>query len=272
MSQPAIAQVHQPVNQLANEQARELVDIRVARLSTLRKKRKTAANTAQLPWNTVLLEHDFVGSLNIKRPPAYVSALVAAAVILHAGFAWYVSTHTGVALSKPKPAEIALQFERPKPPEPKIEPPQQQPRPQQIPKQAQVLPPIQTAAPEPDSTAAVASSEPPVAVAPIVTAPPAPPAPITAPIGRAGYLNNPPPSYPAVAQRQGWQGTVILHVHVLANGKPDIVEVQKSSGRKVLDDEAVRTVKNLWSYTPAKRGDTPVDGWTTTPIEFQIAE
>jgi protein TonB len=210
--------------------------------------------------------------LNIKRPPAYVWSLVAAAVLLHAGFAWYMSTHTGTTVSKPKPAEVALQFERPKPPEPKIEPPKQQPKPQQVPKQAQVLPPIQTAAPEPDSGPAVASAEPPVAVAPIVTAPPAPPAPITAPIGRAGYLNNPPPAYPAVAQRQGWQGTVILHVHVLANGKPDIVEVQKSSGRKVLDDEAVRTVKNLWSYTPAKRGDTPVDGWTTTPIEFQIAE
>jgi protein TonB len=73
-----------------------------------------------------------------------------------------------------------------------------------------------------------------------------------------------------MAARQGWQGTVTLRVHVLASGKPDVVEVQKSSGRKILDDAAVQTVKSSWSYTPAKQGATPVDGWTTTPVEFKI--
>jgi protein TonB len=240
-----------------------------------RKQRKSVANTAHLPWNTVALQQSIAASINlgvIKRPPAYVWLLAAAAVLIHAGLGWYVSTHSNARVVKPKPAEVALQFERPKPPEPKIEPPKPEPKREQ-PKQAQVLPPIQTAAPEPSSAPAVISSEPPIAVAPIVSAPaPEPPAPITAPIGRAGYLNNPPPEYPPLALRQGWQGTVVLRVHVQSNGKPDVVEVQKSSGRKLLDDEAVRTVKNYWSYTPAKRGDTPVDGWTTTPIEFQISE
>lgn len=236
---------------------------------------KSVANTAHLPWNTVPLHQSIAASSNlgaIKRPPNYVWALAAVAVLLHAGLGWYASTHSHTKVVKPKSAEVALQFERPKPPEPKIEPPKPQEQKVQ-PKQAQVLPPIQTAAPEPSDTPAVASAEPPVAVAPIVTAPPEPPpAPVTAPIGRAGYLNNPVPEYPPMALRQGWQGTVLLRVHVQANGKPDVVEVQKSSGRKVLDDEAVRTVKSSWSYTPAKRGDTPVDGWTTTPIEFQISE
>ncbi|MGC3982866.1 MAG: energy transducer TonB [Steroidobacteraceae bacterium] len=243
---------------------------------TPRKLRKAVINTAQLPWDNVALHNETAASIalgQIKRPPGYVWLLAGAALLLHLGVAWYVSTHSAERIVKPKPAEVALEFERPKPPEPKIEPPKPQPKPQQVQK-AQVLPPIQTAAPEPSDAPAAPSPEPPVAVAPIVTAPPveAPPLPVTAPIGRAGYLNNPPPNYPAAALRQGWQGTVILRVHVQANGKPDTVEVQKSSGRKVLDDEAVRTVKNYWSYTPAKRGDTPVDGWTTTPIEFQIAE
>jgi protein TonB len=241
-----------------------------------RKQHKSVANTAHLPWNTVPLQQSIAVSNNlgvIKRPPTYAGLLAAAAVLIHAGLGWYFSTHTHGNVVKPKPAEVALQFERPKPPEPKIEPPK--PQEQKVrPKQAQVLPTIQTAAPQPSDTPAVASAEPPVAVAPIVSAPPAPepPAPITAPIGRAGYLNNPAPEYPPMALRQGWQGIVVLHVHVQANGKPDVVEVQKSSGRKVLDDEAVRTVKSFWSYTPAKRGDTPVDGWTTTPIEFQVSE
>lgn len=254
------------------------IDLDVSRLRVPRKQRnkqrKSVAATKQIPWSGVALQRDLAASSGLgQRPPTYVWLLAGAAVLLHASFGWYVSTHVGSEIVKPKPAEIALQFERPKPPEPKIEPPKPEPKRQPVQKQAQVLPPIQTAAPEPSDTAAP-TSEPPIAVAPIVTEPPAPapPAPVTAPIGRAGYLNNPAPEYPAVALRQGWQGTVILRVHVQANGKPDNVEVQKSSGRKILDDEAVRTVKNFWSYTPAKRGDTPIDGWTTTPIEFVIAE
>jgi len=239
-----------------------------------RKQYKSVTNTAHLPWHSVPLNEAIAASSKlgvIKRPPNYVWLLAGVAVLIHAGLGWYVSTHSHANVVKPKQAEVALQFERPKPPEPKIEPPKPQEQKVQ-PKQAQVLPPIQTAAPQPSDAPAAPSSEPPVAVAPIVTAPPAPepPVPVTAPIGGAGYLNNPAPEYPAMAARQGWQGTVTLRVHVQANGKPDIVEVQKSSGRKILDDAAVQTVKSSWSYTPAKRGDTPIDGWTTTPVEFKI--
>jgi protein TonB len=239
-----------------------------------RKQRKAVANTAQLPWNTVPLQQSIAASSNfgvIKRPPTYVWLLAAAAVLIHVGLGWYINSHSQAKVLKPKAAEVALQFERPKPPEPKIEPPK--PQEQRVqPKQAQVLPQIQTPTPAPSDAPAAPSSEPPVAVAPIVSAPPAPepPVPVTAPIGGAGYLNNPPPEYPAMAARQGWQGTVTLRVHVLASGKPDVVEVQKSSGRKILDDAAVQTVKSSWSYTPAKQGATPVDGWTTTPVEFKI--
>jgi protein TonB len=258
-----IAVAHGPAN---------LGEAVVARLKAphKHKRRQPVANTAQWPWSGVALLGEAAvsnRSSKVGRPPAHVWLLAAAAILLHASIGWYVISHAHAPNAKPKPAEVALQFERPKPP-PKIEPPKQEPKREQ-PKQAQILPPIETAAPEPSAAPAVASAEPPVFVPPVAAAP-APPAPVTAPIGRAGYLNNPPPEYPAAALRQGWQGTVVLHVHVLANGKPDIVDVQKSSGRKALDDEAVRTVKNFWSYTPAKRGDTPIDGWTTTPIEFQI--
>jgi protein TonB len=131
-----------------------------------------------------------------------------------------------------------------------------------------VLPQIQQSTPEPST--AGESSEAPVAVAPVVAATPEPdPLPITAPIGRAGYLNNPAPDYPALAVRQGWQGTVLLRVRVLSTGKVEAVEVKQSSGRKILDDEAIRTVKQ-WLFSPSKRGDTAIDGWATVPIEFQL--
>ena len=92
---------------------------------------------------------------------------------------------------------------------------------------------------------------------------------MSAPFGRAGYRNNPPPNYPATAARQGWQGTVLLKVRVLSTGRVDSVEVQKSSGHKLLDDEAMATVRS-WQFSPSRRGDTPIDGWATVPIEFKL--
>jgi protein TonB len=102
-------------------------------------------------------------------------------------------------------------------------------------------------------------------------APPRPSLPelVTEPFGRAGYLNNPPPEYPAMAARQKWEGTVVLRVRVLSTGKVDAVQVAKSSGHKVLDDQAQETVRG-WVFRPSKRGATPIDGWATVPIEFKI--
>ncbi len=108
-------------------------------------------------------------------------------------------------------------------------------------------------------------------VQPVAAAPPPPPPSeaVTAPFGRAGYLNNPPPEYPALAARLKWEGTVLLRVRVLSTGRVDSVEVAKSSGHKVLDDQAMQTVR-AWLFTPSKRGATAIDGWATVPIEFKI--
>jgi protein TonB len=203
------------------------------------------------------------------RTPAYVWWLLGAAIVLHGLGAWYVATRPPKDTLRAPKHEVSVALERPKPPPPKVEPPKPQQRQPQRP--TQVLPPIETAAPvasEPDAVSAIPAEPAPPPAAP---APPAPVAeiPVTAPFGRAGYLNNPPPAYPAIAMRQGWQGTVVLRVRVLASGRPASVEVQKSSGRKVLDDAAVQTVQ-AWSFAPAKRGDTPIDGWATVPIEFKV--
>jgi len=93
---------------------------------------------------------------------------------------------------------------------------------------------------------------------------------VTEPSADAAYLNNPKPDYPDLAERMRWEGTVWLRVHVLANGHPDVVEVQRSSGRALLDQAAVKTVRGRWAFVPAKRGQTPVEGWVTFPIEFKL--
>lgn len=79
----------------------------------------------------------------------------------------------------------------------------------------------------------------------------------------------PAPEYPALAMRRGWEGTVLLRVHVLASGSPSEIQVQKSSGREALDQAAVKAVKR-WSFVPAKRGDKAEDGWVSVPIDFKL--
>ncbi|AKF96627.1 energy transducer TonB [Pseudomonas aeruginosa] len=115
---------------------------------------------------------------------------------------------------------------------------------------------------------------PPEPLPPVVEEPPPPvpaaaPAPLTPPSANAGYLHNPAPEYPALAMRRGWEGTVLLRVHVLASGSPSEIQVQKSSGREALDQAAVKAVKR-WSFVPAKRGDKAEDGWVSVPIDFKL--
>jgi len=171
------------------------------------------------------------------------------------------------------PSKVQISFVRPQPPKPVVQPPpppppkvvalKKPPKPKVKPKPA---PPVIEPPPVP-STSTVTD-----AAAPVIPAPPAPPPveeKVTQPRAGAGYLNNPPPVYPEIAMDRGWEGKVLMKVHVLANGKPDKVSVLKSSGKDVLDEEAVRTV-NKWSFVPAMRGTTPIDGWVTVPISFNL--
>ena len=203
------------------------------------------------------------------RQPAYVGLVAVAAIVLHAALIWSVTRHVQVR-SMPERHQVEVQIVTPPKPPPPIEPPKPPPPKARVIKHP--VPQIQTAAPDRPAVDTT-PTEPPVAVAPPALAPPPDPPPesepVTAPFGRAGYLNNPPPDYPAAAARQGWQGTVLLRVRVLSSGKVDGVEVQKSSGHKVLDEQAIGTVRG-WLFAPSKRGATPIDGWAIVPIEFKL--
>lgn len=233
--------------------------------------RRKRLRTIALPWTDVPVAR-LVSPKGERRHWILASALAVCVLAVHASFVWYVDRHRATNPVPSRKHEVAVEIVTPPlppPPPPQVEPPKPPP-PRMV--KRQVLPPIQTATPdtpEVDTT----PGETPVSVAPSAPEPasPPPPAPepITAPFGRAGYLNNPPPAYPPAAARQGWQGTVLLKVRVLSNGRVDSVEVQKSSGHKLLDEEATATVRS-WQFTPSKRGDTPIDGWATVPIEFKL--
>ncbi|AOA57875.1 energy transducer TonB [Acinetobacter larvae] len=114
----------------------------------------------------------------------------------------------------------------------------------------------------------------PVAVAPASPAPAEslatqPNLPLTEAKGYAGYLSNPAPDYPEIALDRGWEGSVMLRVNVSAAGLPLSVSIKRGSGRKVLDDAAIRTVKR-WKFSPAMRGATAIEGWVDVPIDYRL--
>ena len=77
------------------------------------------------------------------------------------------------------------------------------------------------------------------------------------------------PSYPSSALREGKQGTTMLRVHVLIDGRVGDVIIQQSAGHPDLDQAAVDAVRR-WRFDPARRGNEPVAMWVLLPVEFQI--
>lgn len=108
-----------------------------------------------------------------------------------------------------------------------------------------------------------------VAPAPVAAGPEPVTETLTEASATAAYLNNPPPVYPEIAQEKGWEGTVILSVLVQPDGKAKTVEVKTSSGRKILDQTATQTVQR-WTFVPARKGDTAIEGWVEVPIDFRL--
>ena len=83
------------------------------------------------------------------------------------------------------------------------------------------------------------------------------------------YRENPPPRYPRIARRRGYEGTVILEVLVSPEGKVADCRIFRSCGYSVLDKAAMNSLKN-WLFEPGMRGEEKVEMWVKVPIRFQL--
>jgi len=85
-----------------------------------------------------------------------------------------------------------------------------------------------------------------------------PPPPVTqAQVGPTKFDQNakdggtyPEPKYPPLAWAHQYQGTVTLEILVDESGKITSVKVKKTAGYSVLDDAAVKVVKDSWRFPP----------------------
>ena len=83
------------------------------------------------------------------------------------------------------------------------------------------------------------------------------------------YKKNPPPQFPEMARRRGYEGEVLLAVLVSVNGTVASVKVKESSGHSILDRAAVQAVA-AWEFEPARRMGSPVPLWVDIPVRFVL--
>lgn len=83
------------------------------------------------------------------------------------------------------------------------------------------------------------------------------------------YFQNPAPEYPYQARQRGWDGTVLLKVQVGKGGEALTVELEKTSGHKLLDETAIKAVKK-WKFKPALLGDMPIESSVRVPVKFDL--
>ncbi|RRV05272.1 energy transducer TonB [Pseudomonas sp. v388] len=266
---------------------------------------QTAASAQQLPWQQapsgelVDLGRPYRVPLALSRlqstPKGVLSGREKAlfgvfALVLHGAAIYWLSQNPTPPLPvvPPEIPPMTIEFSQPAPPvveppppEPVVEPVVEPPPP--VEDELAVKPPPPKPVTKPKPVVKQAPKPPPKPVAKPVEQPPTPPQPVAAPAppappapkpvtpasANAGYLRNPAPEYPSLAMRRGWEGTVLLRVHVLASGKPGDIQIQKSSGRDQLDEAALAAVKR-WSFVPAKQGDVAQDGWVSVPIDFKL--
>jgi protein TonB len=77
------------------------------------------------------------------------------------------------------------------------------------------------------------------------------------------------PVYPAGSRRDGEQGTGMFKVLVDAKGRPQDVQVLKSTGFPRLDNAALEAIRK-WVFSPAMQNSQPVQSWTRVQVAFKL--
>ncbi|OPY70693.1 MAG: Gram-negative bacterial tonB protein [Syntrophorhabdaceae bacterium PtaU1.Bin034] len=72
-------------------------------------------------------------------------------------------------------------------------------------------------------------------------------------------------TYPAVARRMGWKGNLTVSFVICEGGSVESVRIVKSSGHRILDENALNTIKGLQPFPKP-----PVRAEIVIPIEYRI--
>jgi protein TonB len=197
-------------------------------------------------------------------------------IVLHIGFFYALQSGLLQQATQAMPKEI-IAFIVPQP-APEIPKPQPAP-PKTVPVVKKAVapprPPVVNQTPSPQAITPPPAIEqpvqPPVAAVTAPPAPPAPPAPVQPRTISSGveYVQAPQPDYPLISKRMNEEGKVMLRVLVNEKGRPERVDVQKSSGYARLDEAARQAVLRAL-FKPHVEDGKPVAVYAIVPIKFQL--
>jgi protein TonB len=197
-------------------------------------------------------------------------------ILLHVAFFYALQSGMLKKATTLVPKEVFATFitpERaPQPEQPKEQP---KPKPKTVPiVKKTVTPPLPVPVVNtPSPTAVTAPPAPPQpAVPPAAVAPdPSPAAPATPKTISSGveYIQKPQPEIPAASKRMGETGTVMLRVLVDEKGRPESVDIQKSSNFPRLDEAAKQAMRRA-RFKPNIDDGKPTRVYVIAPIVFQL--
>ncbi|HEY6645067.1 energy transducer TonB [Povalibacter sp.] len=205
-----------------------------------------------------------VHAFNSSR--GWALALIA---LIHVGFLWALTS--GLArsiLQLPPPVTKAFIEEAPRPTPPPPRNPADPPLASQV-----FIPDIPLPTPlddASDTAPRIVTHDPRPSVLSVTTQPERPgPVEVAPQIDARRGLSE--PVYPSALIRQGIEGTVVLSVQVLENGRVGEVRIERSSGQPKLDESALREARK-WRLIPGTRDGVPVVLWKQIPITFRLQD
>ena len=77
--------------------------------------------------------------------------------------------------------------------------------------------------------------------------------------------------YPELARKKGEEGKVYVKFIIELDGSITGIKVLKSSGSKLLDEEAVRVIENMPNWIPAEKDGKKVRSVCRVPINFTLS-
>ncbi|WP_157994540.1 energy transducer TonB [Peristeroidobacter agariperforans] len=211
--------------------------------------------------------NSFPSMHNWNSPRAWALAII---VLLHLGFFWALTNGMTQKITKifvPQAPVLLPQPQQPQPPKPvdikdaRIDVKELTP--------TYTLPPIDVFT-EPSDRAPI--------VDPIPTPPNsfvdegggvAPPVPMVVEPRIDARRGLSEPYYPPDVIRGGGEGTVVLSIYILADGRVGDVRLISSSGIAKLDQSAMREAKK-WRFVPGTSDGKPMAMWKQLPVTFRL--
>ena len=201
-----------------------------------------------------------------RSPRSWALAII---VLLHAGFFWVLSnglSHSILNVFDPEPP-VLIPYDVPQrtPPEPTKPIDVKLP----TPPLTYVKPTAIEFDPEPAETAPFVAPEPTPPGSFTDTGGAAPPAPVIVEPRMDTRRGLSEPYYPPQEIRLGHEGTVLLALHILADGRVGEVRLERSSGYPKLDESALREAKK-WRFVPGTRDGEAFAMWKQMPVTFRL--